>query len=454
MRLVRVLLVAAGVLLLPGFACAAGGHAPLDLPVLSVLPFVLLLLCIAVLPLIAEHWWHKNRNKAIVCALCAVPVALYLGWVQYSSGQPALAALGHEMFKYVSFIVLLGSLFIVAGGIVLKGDLRATPLVNTIFLALGSVLASFIGTTGASMLLIRPMLRTNKERERVAHIPVFFIFTVSNLGGLLTPLGDPPLFLGFLKGVPFLWTFNLWREWLLVVGAVLVVFYIWDSIAYARESRKALASDDRQVEPLAIQGTFNFVLLAGVILGVALEGWIPGEIGDLIGGLVMATMAVLSLWLTPRSYRQANEFNWDPIIEVAVLFAGIFAAMVPALELLKAHGHQFGLTQPWQYFWLTGLLSSFLDNAPTYLAFATLAAGSDDLSILVEKSPDILAAISCGAVFMGANTYIGNGPNFMVKAIADSAGYKTPSFLGYAGYACLILLPIFVVVTFLFFPVR
>jgi Na+/H+ antiporter NhaD/arsenite permease-like protein len=449
-----VLLAPVGVLLLPTLSLGAEGRGPLHLPWVSVAPFVLLLLCIAILPLIAEHWWHKNANKGIICAAIGIPVALYLAYEHFWSGQPALVALGHEMFKYVEFIILLGSLFIVSGGIVLKGDIRATPAVNTSLLVIGSVLASFIGTTGASMLLIRPMLRMNRGREHVAHIPIFFIFTVSNIGGLLTPLGDPPLFLGFLKGVHFTWTFGLWREWLIVLGAVLIVFYVWDSITYAREPKKAVPGDERLGEQLSIQGSFNFVLLAGVILGVVLQGFIPGETGEVIGAVVMVVMAGLSLWLTPWSFRKANEFNWDPIIEVAVLFAGIFAAMVPALELLKEHGKEFALTQPWQYFWLTGLLSSFLDNAPTYLAFATLAAGSDDLGSLMTTAPDILAAISCGAVFMGANTYIGNGPNFMVKAIADSAGYKTPSFFGYFAYSCLILMPIFVVITFVFFPVR
>jgi len=453
LSLLRILLVISAVALLPGSASAAEGGA-LALHPISVVPFVVLLLCIAILPLVAEHWWHDNFNKAMVCLALSLPVIVYLFYEHFSGGKPALNLLGHEMFKYVSFIVLLASLFIVSGGIVLTGDLRATPLVNTMFLTVGSILASFIGTTGASMLLIRPMLRANRERDRTAHIPVFFIFTVSNIGGVLTPLGDPPLFLGFLKGVPFAWTFSLWPQWLVALGAVLVVFYIWDSIAYAGETKKALTKDDRWAEPLRIRGGANFALLAGIILGVLLQGWIPGETGETIGAGVMVLMAVLSLVGTPKSDRDANEFGWGPIVEVAVLFAGIFIAMVPALELLKLHGKTFGLTQPWQYFWATGLLSGLLDNAPTYLAFATMASGSDDLGLLAKQSPDILAAISCGAVFMGANTYIGNGPNFMVKAIAEAQGYKTPSFFVYFGYACLVLLPIFAVISLVFFPAR
>lgn len=439
------------VLVLPGLVFAASDHESLHLSTWSVLPFVLLLLTIAILPLFAERWWHSNANKAIICAALALPVLCYLAYLDWVEHQPALAVLGHQMFEYVSFLTLLASLFIVSGGVVLTGDLRATPRVNTTFLTIGVCLASVIGTTGASMLLIRPLLRTNRQRERTGHIPIFFIFTVSNLGGLLTPLGDPPLFLGFLRGVPFEWTLSLWPQWLIANGTLLIVFYLWDSLAYAGERAKALAEDNTQVEPLALRGVFNFLLLGGIIVAVLLQSWIPGTQGHVLGIVLMVTLAGLSWVLTPRRDREANEFTWAPILEVAVLFAGIFVVMVPALELLKTHGKEFGVTQPWQYYYLTGVLSSFLDNAPTYMALATLAASPDELKTLVTNAPTLLAAISCGAVFFGAMTYIGNGPNFMVKAIADAAGYRTPSFFGYMVYSCLVLLPILVVIALLFF---
>ncbi len=464
-----------------GFLClvfvsdaAAAENAPLDVPAWSVTPFALLLLCIAVLPLVAEHWWHQNRNKAIVSLVVALPVIVFLAAVQVATGQPALAALAHEMIKYVSFIILLGSLFVVSGGIVLHGDLAPKPSINTAFLAIGAVLANLIGTTGASMVLIRPMLRINKTRRHTTHLPIFFIFVVGNIGGLLTPLGDPPLFLGFLNGVPFTWTLTLWREWLLANGLVLATFFIWDSLAYRKEATLPKLWDDSpepSLEPhssgepsyegelasteknrsVSIEGLINLPLLAGVIGGVLVQGIVPGTLGEAIGGAIMVLMGALSLWLTPATLRQTNGFSWSPIIEVAVLFFGIFVAMVPALELLKLHGSELGITEPWQYFWITGGLSAFLDNAPTYLALATLAAHGDNIGSLASAQPHLLAAISTGAVFMGAMTYIGNGPNFMVKAIAEQSGYKMPSFFGYLGYACVSLVPVCLLVTWVFF---
>jgi Na+/H+ antiporter NhaD/arsenite permease-like protein len=445
-----------GVVALPAAAPAAGA-APLNVPPWSVAPFVLLLLAIAVLPVAAPHWWHRNRNKALLAALFALPTAGYLVYLQVATAQPAVNALAQELGKYASFILLLGSLYTVSGGIVLRGDLRATPLTNAAFLALGAALANLIGTTGASVLLIRPVLRINREREHTRHLPVFFIFTVANLGGLLTPLGDPPLFLGFLNGVPFTWTLSLWPQWLVANGAVLAVFLVWDTLAYRRESAKALAHDRQEVTPLRVEGLINVPLLAGILGAVLLQGVLPGEWGEVAGGVLMLALAGLSLALTPRGLRAANAFTWGPILEVAILFAGIFVTMVPALALLEAHGHALGLARPWQYFWLTGGLSAFLDNAPTYLTFATLAAGSEDFLLLARDQvpgldgPLVLKAISCGAVFMGAVSYIGNGPNFMVKAIADEAGLRTPSFFGYLAYSAAVLLPLFVLVTVLFF---
>jgi Na+/H+ antiporter NhaD/arsenite permease-like protein len=436
-------------------AALFGAAGPtLDLPLWSVTPFALLLLAIALLPLLAEHWWHENKSKALVVAIVAIPTALYLFLVN-TPEQPTLAALSHEMLKYVYFILLLGSLYIVAGGIVIAGDVAATPLTNTAFLALGCVLANFIGTTGASVLLIRPVLRINQTRQHTGHLPIFFIFTVSNLGGLLTPLGDPPLFLGFLNGVSFFWTLSLWREWLLVNGIVLAIFFIWDTLALRRDGERRGVSppvtESLAPSPLRLQGSLNLFFLAGIIGGVLAQGMLPDPWGELIGGITMAVMAILSWLLTPRPLRSANGFTWGPILEDAILFIGIFVTMVPALEILAANRDAFNISQPWQYFWLTGGLSAFLDNAPTYLTFATMAAGSSDFHQLMKSQPLILQAISCGAVFMGALTYIGNGPNFMVKAIAEQVGYKMPTFFGYLCYACLILGPVLVLVTFLFF---
>jgi len=439
-------------------------HA-LALPVWTVLPFVGLLLSIAILPLFAPHFWDSNRNKGIVAALFAAPIALYL---PFAHGEAGLHELIEKAKEYASFILLLGALFAITGGIRVRGSLSGTPLLNTALLAIGAVLANFIGTTGASVLLVRPLLRANAPRVNKTHVVVFFIFVVSNCGGLLTPLGDPPLFLGFLKGVPFGWTLQLWREWLLVNGLLLVVFNVWDQIVFNREEAERPGSQLEEVmqhEPLAIDGRRNFLFLGAVIatilaaghgLGSSGAGWPFGVQEGLLLGITVAA------WLaTPHAYRAANAFAFGPIIEVAVLFAGIFVTMAPALLLLNANAASLGLAQPWQFFWAAGLLSSFLDNAPTYLTFAATAAGLKGIALegpylatLLEHGPEaaqILAAISCGAVMMGANSYIGNGPNFMVKAIAETHGIKMPSFFGYMAWSCGVLLPIFGVVTFVFF---
>ena len=377
----------------------------------------------------------------------AMPVVILL--MSMKGGD---VALGHAVEEYISFIVMLGSLYAISGGIAVTGDLRGRPTTNTLFLAIGAVIANVIGTTGASMLLIRPLLRTNIERKRTAHIPIFFIFIVSNTGGLLTPLGDPPLFLGFLRGVDFFWTLSLWREWLFANGILLSIFFIWDFVQYRREMKTNLKQDEIRIHPLRIAGwKLNLPLMAGIVACVLAKKLpIPFPIHE----IVMVIVSFVSLKFTPRSIREANRFGWFPIIEVAVLFAGIFICMVPALELLKANGQRFGVTEPWHYFWITGLLSSGLDNAPTYVTIGTLAeqtVGAEGFADLAMKAPLLLAAISCGAVLMGANTYIGNGPNFMVKAIAEDVGYKMPSFFGYMTYAAVILLPVFVAFTFMFF---
>ena len=436
-----------------------------ELPFWTVLPFAGLLLAIAVMPLVAHHFWESNRNKGLVAAFFAVPVAAYL---VLGLGAFGVHELAEKAKEYLSFMLLLGSLFVITGGIHIRGSLSGTPLVNTAVLALGGLLASVIGTTGASVLLIRPLLRANAPRVRKTHVFVFFIFVVSNCGGLLTPLGDPPLFLGFLKGVPFEWTLRLWKEWLLVNGALLAIFNLWDQRVLDREERERPGSQLEAVmehEPLRIEGRRNFAFLLGIVATIAAAGSGVGRGGEPwpfgVQEALMAAIAGAAYLATAERVRAANAFGFGPIIEVAVLFAGIFVTMAPALLLLNAHAESFGVREPWQFFWAAGLLSSFLDNAPTYLTFAATACGLADIPLegrylaeylaLGREATEILAAISCGAVFMGANTYIGNGPNFMVKAIAEENGVRMPSFFGYMAYSLGILVPLFVLCTFLFF---
>jgi Na+/H+ antiporter NhaD/arsenite permease-like protein len=406
-------------------------------PLYSVVPFVAMLLAIALAPLWAPRWWESNRNKLVVSGLLGLPIL-----VMYLGRRPG--ALGAMAEEYVSFIILLAGLYVISGGIVLRGDLEATPRTNVAFLALGSVLASFIGTTGASMLLIRPLLQTNRERTHVRHTVVFFIFLVSNIGGMLTPLGDPPLFLGYLQGVPFTWTLRLLAPWGLQVLLLLVLYYIWDTRQYENEPPGTRRRDRAQIEPLRLSGALNFVALGLVVLAVAAlhAPWREAAIILLAG---------LSLWRTPRAIREANGFTAHPIAEVAVLFFGIFLTMIPALELLRLRGGELGVREPWHFFWATGLLSSFLDNAPTYLVFLALAQSLGLSPEVVGVPHAILAAISVGAVSMGANSYIGNAPNFMVKSIAEERGVKMPSFFGYMLYSGGILVPLFVIVTVAFF---
>jgi Na+/H+ antiporter NhaD/arsenite permease-like protein len=431
------------------------------LPPWTVLPFAALLLAIAVLPLAAPHFWESHRNKALVALAAALPVLVYLPAAHGEAGAHRLLESAHD---YVSFIVLLGSLFAISGGIHVGGSLSGTPLRNTALLGIGAVLANAIGTTGASVLLVRPLLRANAARVRKTHLFVFFIFVVSNCAGLLTPLGDPPLFLGFLKGVPFRWTLALWPQWLLVNGILLALFNVWDQAVLDREEAERPGSQLEQVmrhEPVRVDGKRNLAFLTGVVAVIAASGRAqePWPFGA--AEVAMLALAGLAWLATPAGVRAANRFTFGPIVEVAVLFAGIFVTMAPALLLLHAHAGTLGVREPWQFFWAAGLLSSFLDNAPTYLTFAAAACGQDGvplegrfLAAYLAQGPqahDILAAISTGAVFMGANTYIGNGPNFMVKAIAEENGVPMPSFFGYLGWSCGILLPLFVLVTWLRF---
>ena len=460
--------------LLPAPAAHAAPGLGTSLPLVSVAPFAGLLLAIALLPLFAGHFWESNARKAVVAAAFALPVAAWLLLAHGAQGGHALVEKGEE---FAAFIVLLGSLYVISGGIHVGGSLSGTPLVNTGVLALGAVLASVIGTTGASVLLIRPLLRANAPRRRKVHVVVFFIFIVSNCGGLLTPLGDPPLFLGFLKGVPFAWTLTLWKEWLLVNGLLLVLFHLWDERVFDREELERPGSQLEEVQhhqPLVIRGGLNALFLAGVVATIALSGVGFGNGGrpwpfGVQEGL-MLLLAAGSFVTTRPQVRADNRFTWAPIVEVAVLFAGIFVTMAPALLILNAWGqgartvagHGFGLTEPWQFFWATGGLSSFLDNAPTYLTFAATAAGLHGVPVedarylgdLLARGPEaarLLQAISCGAVMMGANSYIGNGPNFMVKAIAEEAGVTMPGFFGYMAYSAAVLLPLFAGVTLVFF---
>jgi Na+/H+ antiporter NhaD/arsenite permease-like protein len=413
-------------------------HAEAFVPSLAwALPFVGLLLAIAVLPLTAPHFWESNLRKLGVAALLAAPVL-----VLYLRAHPG--ALVHTAEDYVSFIVLLGGLFVISGGIHLEGDLEATPRTNATFLGAGALLASFVGTTGASMLLIRPLLQTNRERKHVAHTVVFFIFLVSNIGGCLTPLGDPPLFLGYLLGVPFTWTFRLFVPWLFTTVLVLAVYVLWDRRAHAAEARADLKRDFYEVRRLRIAGKEGLAMLGGVLAAVAFLKAPWREIA-IVG------LTVLSYARTDPGLRKVNRFTFHPILEVATLFAGIFVTMLPALHILQARGAELGVREPWQFFWATGTLSSFLDNAPTYLTFLALARSLHLPADVVGVPHELLRAISLGAVFMGANTYIGNGPNFMVRSIAEERGVKMPSFGGYMLYSGGVLIPVFLIVTLVFF---
>jgi len=409
-----------------------------------ILPFGLMLLSIALMPFIHLHWWEKNYPKVAV-ALGTIVVAHYLFFL----GQPArVAEVAHE---YVSFIALIGSLFVVAGGVHISVRGEATPLRNTLFLAIGAIIANFIGTTGASMLMIRPWIRMNKYRITAFHV-VFFIFIVSNVGGALTPIGDPPLFLGYLKGVPFFWTLaHLWMPWLVVVGALLVIFHVIDSINF-RRAPEVVRELETAHEEFRIEGKRNFFFIALILAGVFLP--VPWR------EIVMIAAALASWYATPRRIHEMNHFNLHPIKEVAWLFFGIFGTMIPALDYLQLHSDALGVETPLHFYAFTGVLSAILDNAPTYLTFLAAAMGQKGLYLsdpaqvasFAATHPAILVAISLGAVFFGAATYIGNGPNFMVKAIAQHAKVETPSFFGYVlRFSLPVLLPVLILVGWLFF---
>jgi len=459
-------LLAGGILLFPSVAHAAALDGA-SLGLAWALPFAGILLSIALFPLVAHHFWERHHGK--VAALWAVAIVAPMAL----SGGPMMAveALVHTaLLEYIPFILLLTALFTVAGGIVVSGNLHGSPGTNTAILAIGAALASVIGTTGASMVMIRPLLRANDDRKRNVHVVVFFIFLVSNIGGSLTPLGDPPLFLGFLRGVDFFWTTtHLLPETLFVAGAVLAVFFVLDCIIYRRDGHKR--PDPTPDNPLRIRGGINFLLLVVVIAAILASAKIQlGEVHILgtdvavqylLRDAVMVAVTIASLALTPKAKRKGNGFTWGPMEEVAKLFAGIFITIIPVLAMLKAGSagafaplvalvtHPDGSPNEAAYFWLTGGLSSFLDNAPTYLVFFELAGG--DAQTLMTKGALTLAAISAGSVFMGANSYIGNAPNFMVYAIARAGGVRMPSFFGYMLWAAAVLVPVFLLATFVFF---
>lgn len=401
-----------------------------SLPLWAAAPFAALILCIALAPLLASAWWEAHSRKALLTACVAAPVALYLCVYDRT-------ALSHALLEYGSFVVVLLALFVVAGGVQVRGDLVATPAMNVMWLGLGAVLANILGTTGASMLLIRVFLRSNRQRRRTKHLAPFFILVVSNCGGLLTPLGDPPLFLGYLRGVPFSWTLRMWPFWLLAVAYLLAVFFVVDSRAYRNERAHDKAVDVVRAVPVSIRGGVHVLLLA-IVVGASLLPALYRE-----GTMLLATF--VSLFLTDPAPRRANGFSMHPIWEVAILFLGIFVTMVPALQILRAHASSMPVHEPWQFFLVTGSLSSVLDNAPTYLSFVSTAQGLNLPNEVIGIPHAHLIAISLGAVWMGANTYLGNGPNFMVKAIAEESGVTMPSFFGYAVRAVTVMLPLYII---------
>lgn len=446
------------------------------LPLWSCIPFAGILLSIAVFPIVAPTFWHHHYPKVSFAwaLILAVPFLIIF------KGEAFYQILHIVMVDYIPFIILLWGLFTVSGGIYLKGKLVGKPTVNVIFLIVGTILASWMGTTGAAMLLIRPLLRANRERKHKVHTVVFFIFLVANIGGSLTPLGDPPLFLGFLHGVPFFWTFKILPQMLAAAGILLVLYFIVDAFLYRRD-KEFIEAKEEEKESIRIHGSHNFLLLICIMGAVLLSGsWHPGSysllgvhvaIESSVRDLLIVLIGIVSWISTKKEFRSANEFSWFPIKEVAFLFAGIFITIIPPLLILKAGTEGSAafvinaVSKPFHYFWITGALSSFLDNAPTYLTFFNLALGK--LSIAPEHVTAVLAgvmdhsatlpfitdlkAISAGAVFFGANTYIGNAPNFMVRSIAEESKVRMPSFFGYMVWSFGILVPLFILITLLFF---
>jgi Na+/H+ antiporter NhaD/arsenite permease-like protein len=460
----------AAALTLAATPASAAGLDGAKLSLLWAIPFVGMLLSIAIFPLANMHFWehHQGKIAAFWALLIVVPLAFHAG------AGTALDTVGHTiLLEYIPFIILIFALFTVAGGIYIRGNFHGSPMTNVALLSIGAFLASFIGTTGASMVMIRPMLRANDNRRHNVHVFVFFIFIVSNIGGALTPLGDPPLFLGFLRGVDFFWTTKwLFAETLFIFVWVMIVFFALDTWFYRKEGVvKPPLADPTPDSSVRVFGGINFLLIAVIIgailmsasvsLGSVTIGTTKVELENTLRDVILVACGIVSIWLTPKTWREANGFSWGPILEVAKLFAGIFICMVPVLAMLKAGANGAfspvvalvtnpdGSANNVAYFWLTGMLSSFLDNAPTYIVFFELAGG--DPQQLMTAGALTLAAISSGAVYMGANTYIGNAPNFMVYAIAKDAGIRMPSFFGYMAWSGLVLIPAFIAATFIFF---
>lgn len=434
------------------------------IPLWCSIPFVVMLLAIAVGPLIAEKWWGENKNKLLVSLFLSIPVTIYMLVNGLSESLIDTVA-----YDYVPFMILLGSLFVITGGIHLSGDIKASPINNTLFLGIGYVLASVMGTTGAAMLLIRPVITTNQERKYTTHTILFFIATVANCGGLLTPLGDPPLFMLYLRGVEFTWFLNLFPQWILAGTLLLLIYYFVDRYYYKKEDWVDIAEDYIRVEPIRVSGNINFLFLIGVVISVAFinKGNIP-QMGEehaaiwlkYLREIVLLVLTAMSLYYTKKEVRNSNKFTWEPIIEVAYLFLGIFVTMAPTLLWLAKNAASFGVTEPWQFLYASGTLSSFLDNTPTAVAFYDLARGlvSGGLpaafsgSTMIAGVPEIiLKAICVGAVFFGSMTYIGNGPNFMVKSIAEESGIKMPGFFAYMWkFSLIVLLPVYILVQLIF----
>lgn len=440
-----------------------------SLSLLFCLPFAGMLLSIAVAPLINAEWWEKNRGYAVI--LWSLLFLIPFG-IKYGAGT-ALAHLGEIVLgDYISFIVLLFGLFCVSGNICVKGDLAGTPKINVSILIIGALLASWVGTTGASMLLIRPMIRANEWRKRKVHSMVFFIFLVSNIGGCLTPVGDPPLFMGFTHGVPFAWSFHTAPVLAVNLVLLLAIYLLLENRAYKKDLADGCQpplSDGN--DKLRIEGAHNFIFIAMIVVavilsgvlgnvadvfnnGIAIEGEVVCSFATIVEMVIILLAALLSFKTTKKQTRIDNNFSWGAIEEVAVLFIGIFITMIPALLILSARGADLGIDKNWQMFWMTGFLSSFLDNTPTYLVFFETALSLKATTTLIGTvaiPARMLLAISCGAVFMGANTYIGNAPNFMVKSVAEENGIKMPSFFGYMFWSVRYLVPVFLIDTLLFF---
>ncbi len=434
------------------------------IPLWCSIPFVVMLLAIAVGPLIAEKWWGENKNKLLVSLFLSIPVTIYMLVNGLSESLIDTVA-----YDYVPFMILLGSLFVITGGIHLSGDIKASPINNTLFLGIGYVLASVMGTTGAAMLLIRPVITTNQERKYTTHTILFFIATVANCGGLLTPLGDPPLFMLYLRGAEFTWFLNLFPQWIFAGALLLLIYYFVDRYYYKKEDWVNIAEDYIRVEPIRVSGNINFLFLIGVVISVAFinKGNIP-QMGEehaaiwlkYLREIVLLVLTAMSLYYTKKEVRNSNKFTWEPIIEVAYLFLGIFVTMAPTLLWLAKNAASFGVTEPWQFLYASGTLSSFLDNTPTAVAFYDLARGlvSGGLpaafsgSTMIAGVPEIiLKAICVGAVFFGSMTYIGNGPNFMVKSIAEESGIKMPGFFAYMWkFSLIVLLPVYILVQLIF----